>query len=671
MDIKQTISKVLALISSLKKTFPRGVAGDQALEMFDFVLDQDPVKALEQCENWIIDRMMEVRVNIEAKSGQTVRHWVSLLNPLQSFPELLIKVLQLTHLLPREIIGVQNGVTFDCFDFFKQPLRFVGKGKQTIRFSIQPFPVSTTIWFDPEILMNIFHDRKLPTHFTHTTQVPYIIRQEDDAPLPLVFWQVSTNPSLLQNHCSDDIQKYLQSYVDSFLLLYPRQPIPIAIKYSVFDTFDNLPPAVSAFSQFVRSFLFTEFSDMIPVSFQDNSDNQASQQKLDHIFRWLRPSSNEWFDRSSIPVALKNAMFDFYKNNAPDITGRSVGSVIIREGESFQWTSTDSMHHHLKKFLGNCAQMKVSPKVDQSTTFNEISTNSHNGTVFQMVNQNGDEDEKREIFIGKVVQSQTSDNPVYEYVNGVAVNELRKQWPFFVGTYDLYQKNDQGWQLVTDPSSLVSSDSTKFLVTSEYLYTIPNERSMADVRDSIRDSENQLIPSYVANTILIHTCITELANRFLHQDHHDGNVMLIPVGENNDDYVEVLVPGLAVAIRTSHWPVLIDFGRSYLISESESSLSTSQKMLRQVDNLDCAPDGCLHLGFTGIIKDRNTQVYPQVYQKLPLLTVGRWWSEDANDKYLLAFLGLYRRIPETTLLDESNLFLSQDPTYTSLQARRS
>lgn len=657
MDIRQTISKIGTLISSLKKQFPRGVAGDQSLETFDLVPDKDPVKALKQCDEWIRERMMDVKVMIVAQSGHKIRHWMSLWDRAYSYGELLMKTLQLTQLLPRELVGVQNGLTFDMSDFFEHPHRFIGKGDISVY--NQSYDVSSHIWVDPQSINEFFEK----TTYTETNNIPYIGPnvQDNEEPLPLVIWKLNTNPSQLENNFSNHIQSYLRTYVDSFRLLYPRQPIPIAIQNSM-----DVVSIVDTVSDFVRRFFEPQFPVLQQVPFVDQSGGDATehQQKLDQVFSWLRPPSSELFDRTTIPVSLRDAMFQFYKNNMgvlENLQGRSVGTVTIRDGNAFEWNPSIFITQKFATFLNNCTNMKTSPKVDSFTVKTKLSENSYNGEVFRMTN------DADELFIGKMAKVRTSDNPIYEFVNGVAVNELRKQWPFFVGTYDLYrrEKNDD-WVLVNDPFSLVSSDSTQLLVTSELL---PSQMSMQDVRKSMMESapKTQVIPFYVANTIMMHACLSTLSDRFLHQDHHDGNVLLIQVGEHSDDYVEVNLPGLEIPLRTSYWPVLIDFGRSYIVS---ASTSPSQQILRQVDNLECAPEACPELGFSGILKDRSTQVYPQVYQALPLLTMDRWWSEEILNKYLLEFLGLYRRIPETKHLDESDLSLAQDPTYMSLQEKR-
>jgi len=68
--------------------------------------------------------------------------------------------------------------------------------------------------------------------------------------------------------------------------------------------------------------------------------------------------------------------------------------------------------------------------------------------------------------------------------------------------------------------------------------------------------------------------------------------------------------------------------------------------------------------------EEGCQLYPLWYQMLPGLTEGRWWSAETLDKYLVEFLGLYRRIPESNRPDESMGWVMQDPTYCSLRDKR-
>lgn len=718
IDFDKTLAQALAqaksLCLSLAERFPRGLANDQPVEPFQLTLD-----TIDDCLDWLNNRMLMFLLNLISTHQQRIRKWFSPLMETQ-YITLLYELVTLNQSFPTSI---QVNIGTDYFDGSMLQSRAL----ELVRAAAgRPIEVTTTPsvfahqtylpLFDGMVGVKQFLERCSQGTFPHKcfhlvgldflsydsqNQWMDMLEKTDEFHNSIVIVQLKSSHDVtdfrrhfFQEYCSSNEREYVFTMGRAIDVMSLHEIEVLPVKYDMlvmYTTTGQVHQMHSELTAFMRQYVHSDYPDLELDERSFDEEIEISAELIDRL-QWLQPLPKAML---SVPlgVSLKEAMFAFYRKSKDVFIQRGeskcVGTLVIREKEGFEWQPVpdekDGYFDHFREFLSSCLRKE---SVDESrwiradTVVTHLGTSSFNGMVSRL--QNGHD----EPFIAKRVQSRSSDNPVYEYFTGLAVNKLRREWPCFVETYDLYRMKDTSdlsWtdvERIDEPDAALATsvDPKRFVVTTQFLKQRSDQnRNMMELREFLthaqfdnkreEDTESDAIMQYISNTILLHSCLTSLADRFRHQDQHDGNVMLLPVHSRHDRYISVHLPGLEIPLYINLWPVFIDFGRSYVYPTTSP---LSQQVLATVDAAPCRSDHCTNWGFRAILQDRSTQLYPQVYRYLDDLVLRRLppISYRMWDQVLVQFLWLYRRIPERNTVDTANFATHDDETCLSLQQVR-
>jgi len=255
-----------------------------------------------------------------------------------------------------------------------------------------------------------------------------------------------------------------------------------------------------------------------------------------------------------------------------------------------------------------------------------IGVPSNNGFVKEITYE---KDGYKSYAVLKSSMRQNADNLVYEYIVGSEyINGLLQQFPCFVQTYGHYfYKDHTSWDifLQEDKNSLSKKDLTDALEVQDSIdleqaclksnyaaILIQHIHSAKTLNNHIHDTSRTSFVEYDLLYILfiIYHALSKISTTFTHYDLHSNNVLLYePVKGKYIQYHYHLSDEIIITFRCPFIPKIIDYGRSYFHTDSNSS----EKVFEKIQSTEkCQPYNGYTFGFQWF---RSTDPYFIISQK--------------------------------------------------------
>ena len=211
----------------------------------------------------------------------------------------------------------------------------------------------------------------------------------------------------------------------------------------------------------------------------------------------------------------------------------------------------------------------------------------------------------------------TADNLFYEYMVGLFINKLNRQFPCFLETYGVYQyKDENSWNNIKDESNIsMSSVKRNMKLIDDGKIKIQEETKF---KQMIEDSCNSstyicIMTQHIKNAYSINTALRSIgqykddffrndlvnilfqiymplalnSNRFTHYDLHTDNVLLY--SPYNDAYIEFhyqLPDGTMITFKNNYMSKIIDYGRSFYKENDDNNSKKIHDVLCDSNNCD-------------------------------------------------------------------------------------
>lgn len=239
-----------------------------------------------------------------------------------------------------------------------------------------------------------------------------------------------------------------------------------------------------------------------------------------------------------------------------------------------------------------------------------------------------------------------ADNLYYEYAVGMlCLNRWTQQFPVFPTIYDLFHfrsaaskeqatraragdlMRDLVREGVRGPADLLRTPfwAAACARSGRAVLVMENIHPALTLSRYLRDDPLRMGPALLGVLLQLYLPLALLDREFTHYDLHDANVLLQRLGEEEDDWVHLIVH-LPPDLRCAGVPAvvscvvpfvtrLIDFGRCYFRAQVDGRTIDTHTVL---DNLVCAAEACQscgeHRGF-GVLRNRSRaffEIVPQI-----------------------------------------------------------
>jgi len=221
-------------------------------------------------------------------------------------------------------------------------------------------------------------------------------------------------------------------------------------------------------------------------------------------------------------------------------------------------------------------------------------------------------------------QNEESDNLMYEYFVGMAVNMFSKNLPCFIETYGLFNYNtDAGWNTLRNSKNITSVKKT---VVTDNLTFVKNPtfdnldkgcsnakyqcilmqhlNNIYSLHKTFR-TPNNINKLLISTLYIIYFSLASIGYKFTHYDLHTNNVMIYtPVKHKFIEYVFYdKQPGKIVKFKSEFIPKIIDYGHSYYSIDADNNSEEIYDTLCSLD--ECEPDCGSEQGFYWLHADQD------------------------------------------------------------------
>lgn len=195
---------------------------------------------------------------------------------------------------------------------------------------------------------------------------------------------------------------------------------------------------------------------------------------------------------------------------------------------------TNDSNFNLKDYI-------VSKKILQSGAngdVTEIKFSRHNYDIYTVLKESIDE---------------TSDNLFYEYLTGMHLNEMNKQVPHFVNTYNILLHHGS-YSNINDLANNSCDAPTNIRLLIQHIH------NPLFIQDLV---EKQQSTDLLTTLIQVYFTLFTFSNEFTHYDLHGRNVLLYKPKDNYYIHYHYKCKGYNFSFKSQYLAKIIDFGRSF------------------------------------------------------------------------------------------------------------
>jgi hypothetical protein len=250
--------------------------------------------------------------------------------------------------------------------------------------------------------------------------------------------------------------------------------------------------------------------------------------------------------------------------------------------------------------MGNLWKILKLNRQDKTIVLTPIITNTANTICYKL-------DSETKMYFFKMYKDHRSDSLLYEYYVGLVINMISEKYPFFSKTVKLYQLNKSSILselqihskrcIKNKDAQSISYKSSKYLFTDDVnlgqtnilhclsLEYIDNAYTF-EYYINYNSAKGSNIIEIISIVTLIYIVLYELRDAFTHYDLHFKNIMLKRMPEETI----LVVKYEDIELRLGHYPLIIDFARSYVNYANTCSKNILNNINAQEDNFHIKRD---------------------------------------------------------------------------------
>ena len=153
----------------------------------------------------------------------------------------------------------------------------------------------------------------------------------------------------------------------------------------------------------------------------------------------------------------------------------------------------------------------------------------------------------------KTSLDETSDNLFYEFCIGLYLNEINKQIPHFVNTYNILPKKEK-YSTMIEYMKNSCDTPTNIRLLIQHIHNPIFIQELVEKQQSI---------DLLTTLLQVYFTLSTLSNEFTHYDLHGRNVLLYKPKDNHYIYYHYKYGGYEFSFRSQYLAKIIDYGRSF------------------------------------------------------------------------------------------------------------